>query len=88
MQLHDLLHQVETKSRTAAPPVQPVERFEYPLAVGGRNAGAVVADRDRGRLVHPNGDPPFAAAMLDRILDQIAQRPFQRSLIASHADML
>ena len=40
-----------------------------------------------GRL-HPHRDEPFAAAMLDRILDQIRQRPLQRSRIASHLDLL
>src|SRR5438477_427755 len=40
-----------------------------------------------GRL-HPHNDAPLAAAMLDGILNQIGQRPLQRSRIAPHLDVL
>src|SRR5712692_2182618 len=87
MEPDNLLDEIEAKSDAAVAPIQPVKRFKYALALWRRDARAIIRDGDRGRQLHPNGDKSFAAAILDGILNQIGQRSFQRSLIASHADI-
>src|SRR6185436_18411112 len=83
----DLLDEMETQSCAAAVALRPIERFKYALTIASLDAGTVVGHRYRGGRLHPHHDAPFAAAMLDRILNQIGQRPLQGSLIAAHRDV-
>ena len=83
----NLLDEMETQSCAAAVALRPIERFKYALAIASLYARAVISHRYRGGRLHPHHDAPFATAMLDRILNQIGQRPLQGSLIASHRDV-
>jgi hypothetical protein len=65
-----------------------VKRFKYALAVASLYARTVIGHRYRGGRLHPHRNATFAATMLDRILNQIGQRPLQSSRIASHQDVL
>src|SRR6185295_16505036 len=73
----NLLDEMETQSCAAAMALRPIERFEYAFAIASLYAGTVIGHRYRGGRLHPHRDAPFAAAMLDRILNQIGQRPLQ-----------
>src|SRR6185436_18587930 len=84
----NLLDEMETQSCAAAVTLRPVKRFKYALAIASLYAGTVIGHRYRGGRLHPHRDAPFAAAMLDRILNQIGQRPLQSARIASHRDVL
>ncbi len=83
----NLLHEMETQSCAAAVALRSIKRFKYALAIASLYAGTVIDHRYRGGPLHPHRDAPVAAAMLDRILNQIGQRPLQSSLIASHRDV-
>ena len=84
----NLLDEMETQSCAAAAALRSIKRFKYALAIAILYAGTVIGHRYRGGRPYPHRDAPFAAAMLDGILNQIGQRPLQSSLIASHRDAL
>ena len=84
----NLLNEIETQSCAAAVALRPVKRFKYALAIASFYARTVIGHRYRGGRLHPHRNATFAAAMLDRILNQIGQRPLQSSGIASHQDVL
>ena len=83
----NLLDEMETQSCAAAVALRAVKRFKYALAIASLYAGTVIGHRYRGGRLHLHRDAPFAAAMLDRILNQIGQCPLKRSRIASHRDV-
>src|SRR5262245_37904609 len=84
----NLLDEIEAQSCAAAVAVRPVKRFEYALAIASLYAGTVIGHRYRRGRLNPHRDVAFTAAMLDRILNQIGQRPLQSTFIAAHRDML
>src|SRR5207302_2636808 len=84
----NLLDEMQTQPCAAAVASRPIERFKYTLAIANLYAGTVIGHRYHGGRLHPHNDAPLAAAMLDGILNQVGQRPLQRSRIAPHRDVL
>src|SRR6476660_6989753 len=84
----NLLNEMETQSCAAAVALRAVKRFKYALAIASLYARTVIGHRYRGGRFDPHRNATFASAMLDRILNQIGQRPLQSSGIASHHTML
>lgn len=79
MSLDHLLHEMQAEPGASGSRLKAVEGFEHGFTVFGGNARAVVLDLEGGAQ---NSHRHLAAAVFDRILDEIGEDPLDRPGVA------